>query len=101
MAGGTTSLTTSIATISGSSTLQGAQSAIRTPPKARQYCSPPQHALRHAYDSKTLHALEPRTVRAQERPQIWSPKLPRGAVVSRTDSESAGEGGGLRGPRWR
>eukprot|EP00969_Alexandrium_andersonii_P298821 13209698-Alexandrium_andersonii.AAC.1 len=29
-------------------TLQGAQSSIRSPPKARQCCKPPQTAIRHA-----------------------------------------------------
>eukprot|EP00969_Alexandrium_andersonii_P220216 9725851-Alexandrium_andersonii.AAC.1 len=73
--------------------MEGAQSAIRNPPNAFQHCNPPQSAIRHAENTKSLQALEPGTARAQERPQNWPPTLPRGAfcAVSRADSESADE----------
>eukprot|EP00969_Alexandrium_andersonii_P034166 1494246-Alexandrium_andersonii.AAC.1 len=49
--------------------LERAQSAIRNPPNARQGRNPPQSAIRHAQNAKSLRALEPGTAQAQERPQ--------------------------------
>eukprot|EP00969_Alexandrium_andersonii_P246633 10899339-Alexandrium_andersonii.AAC.1 len=70
-----------------------ARSAIRNHLKGRQYCNPPQSAIRHAKHSKRLHAFGSGTARAQERSQNWSPKLPRGAfrAASRLDYEFADE----------
>eukprot|EP00969_Alexandrium_andersonii_P313598 13855010-Alexandrium_andersonii.AAC.1 len=44
---------------------------------------------------KSLEAFEPGTSRAQKRPQLWSPKLWRGALcaVCRVDPKSADERG--------
>eukprot|EP00969_Alexandrium_andersonii_P261529 11562059-Alexandrium_andersonii.AAC.1 len=71
--------------------MRGGQNAIRNPPNARQCCNPPQSAIRPAECAKSLQAFEPGTARAQERPQNWAPKLPRGALcaISHAYSESA------------
>eukprot|EP00969_Alexandrium_andersonii_P150425 6651790-Alexandrium_andersonii.AAC.1 len=37
----------------------------------------PQSAIRHAWNAKSLQAVEPGTARAHGRPQNWSPKLAR------------------------
>eukprot|EP00969_Alexandrium_andersonii_P095137 4202400-Alexandrium_andersonii.AAC.1 len=58
-------------------TSQGAQSAIRNPPTTRRYCNPPQSAIRHAQNAKSLQAFEPESARSQERLRIGPPKLPR------------------------
>eukprot|EP00969_Alexandrium_andersonii_P098035 4328158-Alexandrium_andersonii.AAC.1 len=52
------------------------------PRKARQRCNPPQSAIRPAEKATALRALEPGTARAQERPQSWPLKLPRGALCA-------------------
>eukprot|EP00969_Alexandrium_andersonii_P117549 5200250-Alexandrium_andersonii.AAC.1 len=52
------------------------------PPKARQCCNPPQSAIRPAYNATSLEALEPGTMRAQERPQNCPPKLTRDAFCA-------------------
>eukprot|EP00969_Alexandrium_andersonii_P190439 8413107-Alexandrium_andersonii.AAC.1 len=57
--------------------MQGAQSALRNPPKARQGSNPPQSAIRPAEHAKSLQAFEPGTARAQERPYI-GPRSSRG-----------------------
>eukprot|EP00969_Alexandrium_andersonii_P063876 2813690-Alexandrium_andersonii.AAC.1 len=49
-------------------TLRGTQRAIRTPPKARQRCNPPQSAIRHAEPAKPHLAFGAWAARAQSRP---------------------------------
>eukprot|EP00969_Alexandrium_andersonii_P042480 1864154-Alexandrium_andersonii.AAC.1 len=51
------------------------QSAI--PRTTRLCCNPPQSATRPVEHAESLHAFEPGTARAPERPQNWSPTLPR------------------------
>eukprot|EP00969_Alexandrium_andersonii_P364539 15464350-Alexandrium_andersonii.AAC.1 len=55
------------------------------------------HASREqtSENAKRLQAFEPCTARVQGRPQIWQPKLRRGAFCAfvRADSESADETG--------
>eukprot|EP00969_Alexandrium_andersonii_P372563 15482007-Alexandrium_andersonii.AAC.1 len=57
------------ARLPGICTSQGAQSAIRNPPKAHQCCNPPKSAIRHAYNANSLQAFGPGTARAQEWPK--------------------------------
>eukprot|EP00969_Alexandrium_andersonii_P046150 2024753-Alexandrium_andersonii.AAC.1 len=55
--------------------------------------NPPQSAIRPAENVKSPQAFEPGIARAQERPQNWHPKLPRGALCAtfRADCESGDE----------
>eukprot|EP00969_Alexandrium_andersonii_P015421 674272-Alexandrium_andersonii.AAC.1 len=77
------------------------QSAIRQRPVS----AATRHTLHSAMRkfTKPLQDVEPENVRAQERPQNWPPKLPRGAfrAVVRADSESANESGARGGPKPR
>eukprot|EP00969_Alexandrium_andersonii_P312013 13785770-Alexandrium_andersonii.AAC.1 len=54
--------------------------------------------------AKSLQAFEPGTARAQERPQNWSPQLPRGGFCAifaqMTNLPMKQAGGRARGASW-